>query len=124
MKLQTTQKDGKLYGKLPDTGWINIQFSSNDWEARPNYQPAFRKVGNIVFLKGQLLPKKSLNAGNYNISMTNLPTPSVQHTFSSISYNGTLLNFWLVNQVLTLRLFSSNYSDPVGVSIDSSYIAN
>lgn len=124
MKLQTTQKDGKLYGKLPDTGWINIQISSNDWEARQNYQPAFRKIGNIVYLKGQLMPKSSLNAGNYNINMSNLPKPSTQHTFSSISYNGTLFNIWLVNQTLTLRLYSNNYTDPVGISIDSCYIAD
>ena len=63
MKLQTTQKDGKLYGKLPDTGWVDITLQ-NGVTARDStntYKPQIRRIGNIVFLKGQIKIPANIN---------------------------------------------------------------
>ncbi|MCR5145977.1 MAG: hypothetical protein K6B70_01315 [Clostridia bacterium] len=125
MKLQTTQKDGKLYGKLPDTGWVDIQFSSNDWKPRASggYHPKFRKIGNVVFLQGQFATQNTLNAGTYNIVTTNLPKPQKQHTLASCSYLGELVCMWITGKTITFKLKNSLYDD-IGVSIDSCYITD
>ena len=126
MKLQTTQKDGKLYGKLPDTGWIDIQFTSNDWKAREGsiYTPKFRKIGNIVFLQGQFATKQVLNAGNHSVYTTNLPPPSRQHTICTCSFLGNMINMWFTNNNITFKVYDNNFIDTIGVSIDSCYIAD
>lgn len=51
-ELQTTQYNNKLYGKLPDTSWIELPISTADFENFSWEKLAYRKIGNVVYLHG------------------------------------------------------------------------
>ena len=110
---------------IEDTGWIPIEYTSNDWQERDNnvYRPRYRKIGKVVFLQGQFATKQTLNAGSHNITVSNLPIPVYQHSFSKVSFGGKIANCWFSGNTMTIRIFENNYSDTIGFDIDSCYIA-
>ena len=52
MKMQVVKKDSKYYGKLPDTGWIELPISTADFENWSWEKLSYRKIGNVVYLHG------------------------------------------------------------------------
>lgn len=58
-----------LSEKVADSGWQNLQFI-NSWHNDSSQNPAqYRKVGNIVYLRGLVY-----NGGNSNRNVAQLPT--------------------------------------------------
>lgn len=99
MKLQTTQKDGKLYGKLPDTGWVDLNpyLNSNDFTVRSGFPIGIRKIGNRVYLKGIVYNPQNLSTANNSI-LTNIPAkfrPTIQYTIGGCSGNLAKFNMWI-----------------------------
>ena len=111
---------------INDSGWIDMTFTSNDWQARGSgvYHPKFRVIGNVVYLQGQFATKQTLNAGIHTITISNIPTPKNQYSFSTVAFGGQVFNCYLVGNVLSIKTFTANYSDSIGVQIDGSYPLN
>lgn len=126
MKLQTTQKDGKLYGKLPDTGWVDLSpyINSSDFTVRSGFPVGIRKIGNRVYLKGIVYNEATLSGVSTIFSgISNTYRPSIQHTVSGC--NGAFVPFSLwINTSGQLRYNPQN-KQAIGASdgIDLSMIS-
>lgn len=109
-----------------DTGWINIQFTSNDWKERDSggYAPKYRILNNVLYLQGQFATKQALNAGIHVINTTNLPMPKNQYSFCSVGFSGEVFTGWIIGNAISIRTFTDSYSDGIGVAIDGCYPLN
>lgn len=63
------QKIKEFENKMQDSGWQNLQFM-NSWHNDSSQNSAqYRKVGNIVYLRGLVY-----NGGNSNTNTAQIPT--------------------------------------------------
>ena len=121
-----TQEIENIKSSIEETQWTNISFTSTYWNARSGYEPKFKKIGNVVYITGQVVPKQNLNAlTNYGLTASNLPTPTYQHSFTTSTYGGVVATGWISGNSITIRPFSAIPStEVVGCAIDGCYITN
>lgn len=85
-------------GGVNDTGWINAELESvfvpyGDAESAPT---AYRKIGNIVFIRGEVKPSRAIAGSVTEYPIFYLPStfrPSYRQTFLQ---QGSAKNSWLM----------------------------
>lgn len=114
--------------KVSDTGWVTITLGSNNYlsaRSGADYAPKYRKIGNVVYLQGQLKVTSAMNAKtNYTISLSNIPTPAYQTSFVTGNYGGVVANAWISGTTLAIRPYGAVSTEDVGFQIDTCYITS
>lgn len=88
----------ELEEKLEDTGWIDLEFSSDfeNYNKTKSNNPKYRKIGNIVMLQGIATPVKKTPNDTTQVELFTIPEeirPSKE--FYQIC-QGTGVNKWLL----------------------------
>lgn len=81
-----------------DSGWIALTLE-NGFTAVEGSEPAVRKVGNKIYIRGAVLPP---NSGNMNVAICTLPTayrPAMDHIYSGAAYYSSGNAYTVVIQV-------------------------
>ena len=94
--------------KKDDTGWIDASqyINTTYFAARSGYTPAYRKIGNQVFWRGEVYCHTAPNSSQESI-LTNLPSsimPYLQHTGAGQQYEiGTTYAIWMGANSVIIR---------------------
>lgn len=63
-----------LLSKIEDSGWINLTLTSDFTAYNSNNAPKYRKIGNIVTLRGAVKPTDEITGSSGYTIIANLPT--------------------------------------------------
>lgn len=112
----------KIDPMISDTGWINGTWGNGieSYGSDQNSQICFRKIGNLVYLKGIAKSTKVLPAGPYNI-VINIPEefiPSDNRDVPLGMMQGSVKNTWycslsVANRAVVLDRYGVNSSGDV-----------
>ena len=75
------------FRKVKDSGWISLSKYLNEYfKARPEYEPQYRKIGDLIFLRGQCYISKKPEVSGFSTKLfENLPSIIVQKNQISAS---------------------------------------
>lgn len=115
MKMQVVKKDNKYYGKLPDTGWIDMSsyINTENFAARPGMPPQVRKIGNVIYWRGEVYCIKAVSSTQAQI-LKNIPSrykPTIQVSGGSMQFgNQKVYNMFLDPNVSAIYVKTSDSS--------------
>lgn len=111
----------ELEEKLEDTGWIDLEFSSNfeNYNGTKSNNPKYRKIGNIVMLQGVATPVKTISGSSTEIEMFTLPEEVHPPKEFLCICQGTSMNRWLLTVMTNGRVAFSRYGTSESSSVNS-----
>ena len=88
----------ELEEKIADTGWIDLEFSSNfgNYNGIASNNPKYRKIGNIVMLQGVATPVKKTPADSTELELFTIPEEARPSKELCQICQGTGVNKWLL----------------------------
>lgn len=88
----------ELEEKLEDTGWIDLEFSSDfeNYNGTKSNNPKYRKIGNIVMLQGIATPVKKTPDDTTQVELFTLPEEARPSKAFYQLCQGTGVNKWLL----------------------------
>ena len=118
--------NNKILQSVDDTGWVNLTINDKfkPYEDNPAYHPKYRKIGNVVSIRGVITPQTDLEMNDkddiYPI-FTGLPTEA-QPSLPVLSLcQGSGVNEWLftvsVSQGLLERYGTNTYPNTIEAGV-------
>ena len=88
----------ELEEKLEDTGWIDLEFSSDfeNYNGTASNNPKYRKIGNIVMLQGVASPVEKTPTDTTQLELFTIPEEIRPSKIFYQICQGTGVNKWLL----------------------------
>lgn len=106
-----------LLSKIEDSGWINLKLTSAFTLYGTSAVAQYRKIGNLVMVRGQIKPTSEIAASGTNTVMSSLPTgfrPSLDYVFVC---QGSSANRWTLTTYANGNLGVARYGTTEFVAI-------
>ena len=103
------------FRKVKDSGWISLSKYLNEYfKARPEYEPQYRKIGDLIFLRGQCYISKKPEVSGSSIKLfENLPSiivPKKQISASGVTYGDFRSYYMFFSKAeRTINIFINNW---------------